>query len=380
MSSVDPGMVAPMWPLIESTLSQPLLLSGMVLTALGAAVIAERSITTPSDSIQTQQTEVRASQGKRALIVGAGTVGQALAAMLEMDGRYEVMGFLDDQPAMERASGWPILGGRDEALSIAREFSIDEIFVAYAPTWQQQLAEQLAATMPDVRLCVVPSPYEATMQLGCVENAGDIALVRLVSETRRGRESLKRTVDLAFALAGLVVLSPLIAFVAVCVKMTSKGPVIFAQERVGRYGKPFILYKFRTMVTDAEARTGPVLAKGEEDPRLTGFGRWIRLVRIDEIPQLWNVLRGEMSLVGPRPERPHFVQLFEQAVPSYAKRHQVRPGITGLAQVCGSYHTDARDKLRFDLVYASQQSFLLDMSILLRTVLVVCFPRRKKRS
>ncbi len=130
------------------------------------------------------------------------------------------------------------------------------------------------------------------------------------------------------------------------------------------------------MVSDAESRTGPVLSSGREDSRLTSIGRWLRLFRFDELPQLWNVLRGEMSLVGPRPERPCFVEEFERTIPAYAKRHQVRPGITGLAQVLGGYHTDARDKLRFDLIYVSHQSLWMDLTILFRTVWVVVAPHK----
>jgi lipopolysaccharide/colanic/teichoic acid biosynthesis glycosyltransferase len=125
------------------------------------------------------------------------------------------------------------------------------------------------------------------------------------------------------------------------------------------------------MVQDAEARTGPVLSSGRDDSRLTLIGRWLKLFRLDELPQLWNVVRGEMSLVGPRPERPCFVAEFEQSIPGYGKRHQVRPGITGLAQVCGGYHTLAQDKLRFDVFYVANQSVWLDLSIVWRTVLVV---------
>ena len=132
------------------------------------------------------------------------------------------------------------------------------------------------------------------------------------------------------------------------------------------------------MVTDAETGTGPILARGTLDNRLTSIGKWIRLTRFDEVPQLWNVFRGEMSLVGPRPERPVFVDEFLLQTPAYAQRHQVRPGITGLAQICGGYHTDARDKLRFDLIYVSNYSLWLDLSILIRTILVVVLPNREK--
>lgn len=162
------------------------------------------------------------------------------------------------------------------------------------------------------------------------------------------------------------------ALVAIAIRFTSAGPVFYSQERVGHLGRPFILHKFRTMRPDAEAISGPILSCGSDDDRVTPVGRWLRRCRLDEIPQLWNVLRGEMSMVGPRPERPIFVRQFIERNPIYAKRHAVRPGLTGLAQVCAGYHTDARDKLRFDLFYVSHRSPWLDLTILWRTLLVIC--------
>jgi exopolysaccharide biosynthesis polyprenyl glycosylphosphotransferase len=313
-------------------------------------------------------------RSRRALIVGAGAVGQTLARNLEADGRYVVVGFVDDDPALTHTES--LLGGRHETADVVKKYGIDEVFLAYAPTWQQQLSEELAQEAPSVLVTVVPSPYEALMQMSRVESIGDLALVRLTQGTDLVRDAAKRGFDATLALLGLLVLSPLIAVVAALVKLTSQGPAVFAQERIGRHGVPFVVYKFRTMVHNAESNTGPVLANGLDDVRLTPVGRWLRAFRIDEIPQLWNVLRGDMSLVGPRPERPHFVQQFERLCPSYTKRHQVRPGITGLAQVCAGYHTDPRDKLRFDLIYVSHQSFWLDLLILLRTILVVIRPVR----
>lgn len=214
------------------------------------------------------------------------------------------------------------------------------------------------------------------MRLNRVESCGDIALVSLTPAKEWFNDAAKRVFDIASAAFGLIVMAPVLLAVGISIKLTSPGPVIFYQKRVGRDGKPFMLYKFRTMVMNAEAKTGPVLADGKADTRLTPVGRVLRMFRIDEFPQFWNVIRGDMSMVGPRPERPFFVEQFEQRLPSYSERHHVRPGITGLAQVHGGYHTDAEDKLRFDLIYVSQHSLWLDVSILLRTILVVCKPHR----
>jgi len=168
----------------------------------------------------------------------------------------------------------------------------------------------------------------------------------------------------------LAVLLPVSLAVALAVKFTSPGPVIYKQTRVGRHGKEFNILKFRTMIADAERIVGPVLA-GVNDPRITKVGRFLRKTRLDEIPQLINVLRGEMSLVGPRPERPHFVAQFCESFPVYRERLVVKPGLTGLAQVNGAYDTSAENKLKYDLAYIYNQSLWLDLLILLETVKVV---------
>ncbi len=317
---------------------------------------------------------------RRVLVVGAGSVGRALARGLQASGKYFVVGFVDDGSEESNHSqmrgDWRVLGKRDATPDLVKKYSVDEVILAYAPTWQHQLAEDLAANYPEVTLRVVPSPYDALMRTYEVECYSDIALIRLAFGGRGIHEISKRAFDIAASLLGLVVLSPFLIVSALLIRFSSKGGVIFSQNRIGRHGKEFTLYKFRTMIPNAEAQSGPVLANGTRDSRLTPIGKWLRRFRIDEIPQLWNVLKGEMSLVGPRPERPHFVQQFVKKTPTYAQRHQVRPGITGLAQICGGYHTDARDKLRFDLIYVSHYSVWLDITLLLRTLLVVVDSKR----
>lgn len=185
-----------------------------------------------------------------------------------------------------------------------------------------------------------------------------------------GQRALKRTLDLLGALAGIILASPFLIILPILIRMTSKGPALFRQERLGRGGEEFTLYKFRSMRTDAEKSTGPVLAT-ENDPRITRLGKFLRETRLDELPQLFNILSGEMSLVGPRPERAHFVREFFDTVPSYQYRMSVKPGITGLAQVYGRYSTTAARKLRFDLMYIYDYSLVLDLKILLKTIQVV---------
>jgi exopolysaccharide biosynthesis polyprenyl glycosylphosphotransferase len=176
--------------------------------------------------------------------------------------------------------------------------------------------------------------------------------------------------DIVGSVVLLTLFAPVMVATAILVRLTSPGKALFAQRRVGRDGCQFSIYKFRTMVADAERHTGPVLATAN-DPRITNIGAFLRATRLDEFPQLFNVLRGEMSLVGPRPERPHFVQQFREQIPGYEFRLAVKPGVTGLAQVSGRYSTTAERKLRFDLTYITKYSLLVDIRLLLSTIAVL---------
>ena len=184
---------------------------------------------------------------------------------------------------------------------------------------------------------------------------------------------IKRGFDIAASVCLLALTAPLIVLASILIRLTSSGAVLFRQERVGAGGVVFTIYKLRTMREDAEKESGPVLA-AEDDPRVTWLGRFMRAARMDELPQLINVLKGDMSLVGPRPERPHFVSKYSERIPGYELRLSVRPGVSGLAQVCGRYSTSAERKLRYDLMYISNHSFFGDVWILLRTVLVILHP------
>lgn len=180
----------------------------------------------------------------------------------------------------------------------------------------------------------------------------------------------KEVSDRVLALLALIVLLPVLAILALLVKLTSRGPVFFRQQRVGQFGRPFHILKLRTMVLDAESKTGPIWAV-DNDPRVTRIGRFLRLSHLDEIPQLINVLIGHMSLVGPRPERPVFVAQFRRQIPNYEDRLLVKPGITGLAQVYHSYDAtlrDVRKKLAYDLLYIKRMCMMTDVIILFLTV------------
>ena len=191
---------------------------------------------------------------------------------------------------------------------------------------------------------------------------------------------LRRIMNFTAALCGLIVALPLIPFVALAVKLSSEGPVFYRQQRVGRGGETFYCYKFRTMRQDAEADTGATWAT-DDDPRITKVGKYLRLLRLDEIPQLWCVLKGDMHFVGPRPERPEFVEWLSREIPYYNLRHVVRPGITGWAQVQYKYGNtlqDAREKLQYDLFYIKNASIGLDLLIMFQTVKIVLLGRGAK--
>jgi len=188
---------------------------------------------------------------------------------------------------------------------------------------------------------------------------------------------LKRAFDVSCALLAVVMAAPLMALVAIAIKLESAGPVFFRQARVGLHGRPFEVCKFRSMRQDAESASGPAWA-AQRDERVTKVGRWLRMFRLDELPQVFNVLRGDMSMVGPRPERPYFVDLLEREIPYYGLRHYFKPGITGWAQVMcpyGASVADSCEKLQYDLYYAKHRSLRCDAAILLKTVRIVLLGR-----
>lgn len=226
-----------------------------------------------------------------------------------------------------------------------------------------------------VDLYVVPNTYEILLASGRLTQVSDIPLITvnrlaLPIELR----AVKRVLDLAGAVLLLLVFLPVFLIAPLLIWLEDGGPVFYRQRRVGRDGKVFEVIKFRTMVPDAEKCTGPIWAR-EDDPRVTRTGKWLRATRFDELPQILNVLRGDMSLVGPRPERPELVTEFAGRNPIFRAREAVKPGITGLAQVLGQYDTDPHSKIRFDLLYIARWGIGLDLIILLWTIPVMLFPK-----
>jgi exopolysaccharide biosynthesis polyprenyl glycosylphosphotransferase len=266
----------------------------------------------------------------------------------------------------------PLLGARDELAMVCTRHDVDEVIIASDLAWQDRLLDALSRVAGTrARISVVPSAWE--ILIGRTEHLRlhDIPLIEIIHDPEAGGASaMKRAFDLATALLLGVLALPVLLLVALAVRVTSRGPVLYKQQRVGKEGRPFTMLKFRTMHADAERQTGPVLA-AENDPRVTWLGRGLRALRLDELPQLWNVLRGDMSFVGPRPERPEFVHGFQHDIPGYRERFKVRPGLTGYAQVNGEYRTSAATKLKYDLAYIYNRSLWLDLRILSETVKVM---------
>jgi exopolysaccharide biosynthesis polyprenyl glycosylphosphotransferase len=308
-----------------------------------------------------------ADRVRRAVLIGETPEARKLReAAANGDFRYVFVGGLDDRHG--RAGD----AGTLDLRRVVQEEGVEEVVLAAPDLPTSELLQYLVQCAGlDVRFTVVPSLLEVIRASRPVKLVSGVPLVDLFGdEVPSMRDIGGRIFDVAAATVGLILTLPVWLLVALAVKLVSPGRVLYRQERVGLRGRSFQLLKFRTMRTDAEERTGPVLAT-LDDHRVTAVGRFLRMSRIDELPQLLNVLVGDMSLVGPRPERPHFVGQFLRSVPQYAERYRVRPGITGLAQVRGGYDTTARNKARYDLVYLRNRSFLLDLKILAKTLVVV---------
>lgn len=229
-------------------------------------------------------------------------------------------------------------------------------------------------------ISVVPRIHDMLTGAARISHLDRPSLIRITDHHMSDAElCIKRTFDIIASLAGLLLLSPLLALIALQVKLSSKGPVFYTQERIGQYGLPFRIYKFRTMIDHAEADGIPTLTH-DNDPRITGVGRWLRKYRLDELPQLWNILRGEMSIVGPRPERPYFVEQIMREAPYYCLLYKVRPGLTSWGPIRVGY-TDTMEKmierLNCDVVYVENMSLLLDLKIIFFTTSVILHGKGK---
>ncbi len=323
------------------------------------------------------------------LLVGAGDLARKVYR--ETQARrtlgFHVVGCLAADPGRERDGPPredmpPVLGGFDALREVAARPDVDRVVVAIGERRGKfpvrDLLELRLTGKPVLDGCAF---YEELTGKMLVEHLRPSQIIFSEGFSKhRFTLALKRAVDFVASAVGLVVSAPVWAVVPLAIKLDSPGPVFFRQERVGEGGRTFEVMKFRSMRADAEQGTGPVWARDGDD-RVTRVGRFIRKTRIDEIPQLINVLRGEMSFVGPRPERPYFVERLTREIPYYVQRHTVKPGVTGLAQVKYSYGStveDALEKLRYDLYYIKRMGFWMDLSIIFETVKVVLFGKGAK--
>jgi len=320
----------------------------------------------------------------KALIVGAGELASDLLTAVNQRKHlsYDILGVISspgEKTKIREENGIPVRSGFEGLCDRARAQEASSIIVALDDKRGfMPYKELLSCKVQGISVIDGESFYERITGKLLVDKINPSWLI-FSDGFRKSVLSrlLKRMVGLLIATVMVVLLLPLMAVVAAIIKLESSGPVIFSQERVGENGRTFMLHKFRSMREDAEEATGPVWAS-EDDPRITRVGEVIRKLRIDELPQLWNVLKGEMSFVGPRPERPFFVERLRKIVPYYDERFSVKPGLTGWAQVMYAYgasEEDAIEKLKYDLYYIKNMSLVLDLVVIFHTVKIVLLGR-----
>jgi Undecaprenyl-phosphate glucose phosphotransferase len=301
---------------------------------------------------------------KRILIAGSGELGRLVADKIleHRELGYQIVGFVDDRPVGDHLGyrGLPLLGSVDDAAEIAAREAIDHLYVALPPEQHVRMLQLIESTSREcVDVKVVPDLLQVIALRARLEDLDGVPVFNTV---------VKRAIDIAISSVALALLALPIAILAALVRLTSRGPVFYYQERMGLDGKSITIVKFRSMYDGAEAETGPVWAR-ENDPRVTPLGRVLRKSNLDELPQLWNVLRGDMSIVGPRPERPHFVEQFKHRIPQYMLRHKVKAGLTGWAQVNGwRGNTSIEKRIEYDLYYIENWSVRLDLKIMWLTL------------
>jgi len=319
---------------------------------------------------------------ERVLMVGTGTGSQLLIQRMAMFPQYgyQVAGVLDDRLEVGSAfAGAPVVGRIGDLRQLIPQMGVDQVFVAVPGATNDQILH-LVKTCDDLQaeFKLVPDLLEVMSTRAAVDAIDGLPLIGIRRSRLRGAAAvLKRAIDILASAAGLIIASPVMLVIAILIKLTSpRGPVLFRQPRVGLHDKRFTVYKFRSMIPDAEAQTGPVVARPDDD-RCTPVGRVLRRLSLDELPQLFNILKGDMSLVGPRPMPIFLVERFTEEIPRYLERHQVRPGLTGWAQVNDLRGGEAfADRAMYDIYYVENWSLALDLKILILTATRVFFQRR----
>jgi len=317
------------------------------------------------------------------LIIGTSPLALSLAEEITAHRTlgYRVAGFIGEETgrSIGKLVGFPVLGTCNDIPKVVQEHAISSIIVSVSDRrGKLPMDALLKCKMRGVEINEGVDFYEWITGKILIDKLRPSWLIFSSGfEKDQFTRVSKRVSEMIFSFIALLFLMPLIIVIALLIKIESRGPVFFKQERVGEQGKVFVLYKFRSMRADAEEESGPVWAEGE-DRRVTRVGKILRKMRLDEIPQLFNVLKGDMSIVGPRPERPFFVEQLSREIPFYNERHSVKPGITGWAQVCYSYGAsveDAKEKLQYDLFYIKHMSLLLDLEVIIDTLKVVFLGR-----
>jgi exopolysaccharide biosynthesis polyprenyl glycosylphosphotransferase len=311
---------------------------------------------------------------KRVLIAGAGDLARVVADKIleHTELGFRVVGFVDDKSTGDHIGyrGLPILGTLGETPDVCKQENIDQIYIALPLDEHVKmlgLIEYASREFIDVH--VVPDLLEFLTLRARLEDLDGVPIISIHEVPLRGINAvIKRMIDIGLSASVLLLLSIPFALIALLIKKSSPGPAFYRQERMGLDGKAFHVWKFRSMPMDAEEVTGPIWAR-DDDPRATNVGRWLRKLDLDEMPQFWNVLMGDMSIVGPRPERPFFVEQFKHRIPQYMLRHKVKAGITGWAQVNGwRGNTSLEKRIEYDLYYIENWSVGLDIKIMWLTV------------
>jgi len=316
-----------------------------------------------------------------ALILGANRRGEAIFNELSNHSYHglNVKGFIraedDPNPFDEQRLPMNILGNESEFNGIIESNRIDDVIIALdRPTPERIMSSISKANGSPISIKILPDMYEVVTGLARTNQLVGVPLIDInLNLDTFYSQKLKRVIDLFIGIIGLLICIPIWLVFAILIKLDSRGPVFYQQERMGKDGKIFYIIKFRSMISDAEAKTGPVWA-GTADDRVTTIGRLLRRFHFDETPQLINIIKGEMSVVGPRPERPYFVEKLKDTYPFYSRRFKIRPGVTGWSQINQRFDINVKDvhqKLKYDFYYIENMNLRLDINILIKTIIVV---------